>query len=468
MISPTEFTAEYVSFDDEEKYLEKYVKNDIIKSFVFDHATIYNYDLDNELLEKIDGELEVYIAHPYNDGIKVKYSDFMSARILYTLAFYMYNAKIEYKGIPQDFDEETIEIQVTNYNRIFLNRKKAYAHLCNSPSKNGGIIIEAEKDQIEEFMKWNYFVIHNYKYDGPKVKFETLYRRLQDEAMNEETHFDESKQKRNEVFVQNEVSAEDELQSLIGMANIKQDVKSLVNLVRMQKIRQERGLKAVPISLHLVFTGNPGTGKTTVARILAKIYKSIGVLSEGQLVEVDRSGLVAGYVGQTAIKTQEKINEAKGGILFIDEAYSLAKDRNDYGQEAIDTILKAMEDNRDNFIVIVAGYPDLMDNFINSNPGLKSRFNKYIEFPDYNVEELEEIFLSFCKKYEYNLTNAARSKIREYIIRMVDSKDASFANARDIRNIFEKTISNQANRIMQENIENTYEVMTITDTDISF
>ncbi len=178
------------------------------------------------------------------------------------------------------------------------------------------------------------------------------------------------------------------LDKLIGLDSIKHDVKELTDFVKIQKLRQDQGLKSVPVSLHLVFTGNPGTGKTTVARILAKLYKQIGVLSKGQLVEVDRSGLVAGYVGQTALKTQEQITKALGGVLFIDEAYALSQKDDAFGQEAIDTILKAMEDHRDDLVVIVAGYTGPMEEFINSNPGLKSRFNKYIEFTDYSWDEL--------------------------------------------------------------------------------
>ena len=194
----------------------------------------------------------------------------------------------------------------------------------------------------------------------------------------------------------------EELDALIGLQAIKHDVKELIAYVKVQKLREESGLKSVPASLHLVFTGNPGTGKTTVARIIAKLYKQIGVLSSGQLVEVDRSGLVAGYVGQTALKTQQKIEEAMGGILFIDEAYALAKEGNDFGQEAVDTVLKAMEDNRSDFVVIVAGYTEPMERFIESNPGLKSRFNKYIEFADYTMEELTAIFP--CDVFSYQIS----------------------------------------------------------------
>ena len=239
----------------------------------------------------------------------------------------------------------------------------------------------------------------------------------------------------------------EELNELIGLEGIKHDVRELVSFMKVQKLRVEKGGKSVPVSLHLVFTGNPGTGKTTIARILAKLYKEIGVLSKGQLVEVDRSGLVAGYVGQTAVKTQQKIQQALGGILFIDEAYALAKEGNDYGQEAIDTILKAMEDHRDDFIVIVAGYTELMETFINSNPGLKSRFNKFIEFPDYTEEELYEIFMLRCRKYSYTLTEEADALLKKIMHDKVAHKGPNFANAREARNLFEAAVTNQATRI---------------------
>lgn len=267
----------------------------------------------------------------------------------------------------------------------------------------------------------------------------------------------------------NEIVAEDpfkELEQLIGLSTIKKDVEELISFVKVQKMRNEKGIKSVPVSLHLVFTGNPGTGKTTVARILGKLYKDIGILTKGQLVEVDRSGLVAGYVGQTAIKTQEKINEALGGILFIDEAYTLAKDGNDFGQEAIDTILKAMEDYRDQIIVIVAGYAEPMSRFINSNPGLKSRFNKYINFDDYNEDELYQIFNTLCKEYTYKIEDNAEKHVREYLEYIIKNKNEDFANARDIRNMFESIITNQAARIFKINNLDDKDMMMITLEDV--
>ncbi len=246
----------------------------------------------------------------------------------------------------------------------------------------------------------------------------------------------------------------EELNGLIGLTGIKHDVKELYDFTRIQKLRKEAGMKNVPVSMHLVFTGNPGTGKTTVARILARLYRKIGVLSKGQLVECDRSGLVAGYVGQTAVKTQKKIEEAMGGVLFIDEAYSLARSGaaggSDFGQEAIDTLLKAMEDHREDFVVIVAGYTEPMETFIHSNPGLESRFNKFIEFPDYTVDELLDIFDMNCRKYEYTPDPEARDQVKTLLMLQKSQSPENFANARAVRNLFETIITNQARRLAAE------------------
>ena len=272
----------------------------------------------------------------------------------------------------------------------------------------------------------------------------------------------DEKDKADESDLDNEVDLEDEqtledilakLNKLVGLENVKKDVNSLINLIQIRKIREERGIKQPDMSLHLVFSGNPGTGKTTVARLLGEIYSKLGILSKGHLVETDRSGLVAGYVGQTAIKTQDRIKEAMGGILFIDEAYSLSasKGENDFGQEAIDTILKAMEDNREDFIVIVAGYPKLMDDFLHSNPGLESRFNKHLFFDDYNPQELFDIFVSMEEGSSLKLDKKAEEFLKGHFEDVYKCRGENFANGRYVRNIFEKVLSNQADRLV--NIE---------------
>ena len=238
-----------------------------------------------------------------------------------------------------------------------------------------------------------------------------------------------------------------ELNEYIGLDTVKKEVESLINLVTVQKMRKENGLPVNDLSLHMVFSGNPGTGKTMVARLMARIYKSLGILSKGQLVEVDRSGLVAGYVGQTAIKTGEAIQKAMGGVLFIDEAYALTnRGGNDYGQEAVDTLLKAMEDHRDDLIVIVAGYTELMEEFVHSNPGLESRFNRFLNFPDYTVQEMMDIFDMRCRKSGYELAEDARGLLRS-LLALLSLDVKGFGNARGVRNLFERTVAAQANRL---------------------
>ena len=263
-------------------------------------------------------------------------------------------------------------------------------------------------------------------------------------------------QKKDSVIVNEPLEGDpyQELDDLIGLGSVKTEVRSLANFVKLQKEREAKGLKTAKVSYHLVFYGSPGTGKTTVARIVGRIYKDLGVLKKGHTVETDRAGLCGQYVGQTGPKTDSVIAKALDGVLFIDEAYSLVPEGgsgNDYGQEAISTILKRMEDYRDRLVVIVAGYKDEMQRFIDSNPGLQSRFNRYIDFPDYTGGELTDIFKMYMKKNQYTMSKETEAWLKERFNYAVAHKDRNFGNARYARNVFEKSIQAQANRLAGEN-----------------
>lgn len=259
----------------------------------------------------------------------------------------------------------------------------------------------------------------------------------------------------------------EELHELIGLENVKKDVSELVNLLKVQQKRTAQGLKNIEITLHTVFLGPPGTGKTTVARLLGRIFKQLDFLSQGQMIETDREGMVAGYVGQTATKVDAIVTEAKGGVLFIDEAYALSQNLgNDYGAEAVNTLLKRMEDFRDDFAVVVAGYDEPMQVFIDSNPGLRSRFNRYFHFDHFSPDELFAIFEIYCKKSDFILTEEAKEKLKDTFELLFEKRDDSFGNARVIRNVFEKVIQKQANRIVTLKRISKKALRTITEEDI--
>ena len=259
----------------------------------------------------------------------------------------------------------------------------------------------------------------------------------------------------------------EELNNLIGLKNVKSKVNDLIIYQKVQKMREKEGLNAVKSTLHLSFTGNPGTGKTTVARIIGRIYKQLGLLSKGHFIEVSRTDLIAGYQGQTALKVKNVIEKAKGGVLFIDEAYSITENEqsDSYGRECITELTKALEDYRNDLVVIVAGYSEPMKNFFSSNPGLKSRFNTFIEFEDYNTKELLEILISMCKNNDYDLTEKAKIKLNDFFETELENKKENFSNGRMVRNVYDDLVMNHARRVV--NIQNITkeELLLITDLD---
>lgn len=355
------------------------------------------------------------------------------------------------------------DLRMGYFNKVFLGSKEklndsvsVHSWFSDFETLNLMLVVKALYAQFVYELGRYYLFNKNDKKDIVKDYFIQYIKLLDIKQEEKPLAVDKVKEEvvQDEIEVESEESLEDlqkQLDSMIGLDGVKQQVHSIINELKIDALRKSKGLKVSNTSKHLVFKGNPGTGKTTIARLLSKIYRELGILEKGQLVEVDRSEIVAGYVGQTALKTKEKIDEAMGGILFIDETYTLAKGENDFGQEAIDTLLKAMEDHRDEFIVIVAGYDEPMESFLQSNPGLKSRFNEYIHFDDYSEEELFLIFGLLCEQNDFRMDLEAQDTLKSYLNELCNHKPDNFANGREMRNLFDKSKKAHSNRLASLN-----------------
>lgn len=317
------------------------------------------------------------------------------------------------------------------------------------------IIQENSKVATVSLLKKIYKIIDNPKYQVEIKRIAQLlnsnlieyygYKALQN-IWNSNTEISEDERSLEELL--------NELNALVGLDTVKEKVNDLIIYQKVQRLRKENNLNSSKNTLHLAFTGNPGTGKTTVARIVGHIYKQIGLLSKGHFIEVSRTDLIAGYQGQTALKVKKVIEKAKGGVLFIDEAYSITENDNSdsYGRECLTELTKALEDYRDDLVVIVAGYTEPMDKFFESNPGLKSRFNTFIEFPDYSLEELGKILVSMCYNNDYVIDEKAHKVIHNFLEESISKKNENFANGRLVRNIYDNLVMNHARRVID--IEN--------------
>ncbi|MCR5829609.1 MAG: AAA family ATPase [Lachnospiraceae bacterium] len=329
----------------------------------------------------------------------------------------------------------------SNYSAI-VNERYIFKKLCDDSLEKSASCLKESGESFETY-------VNTYIYSGIAkpiaARSVPVIQDEEEEQTGEEEPEPVIEEKKQETTLEKLLN---ELNSLVGLTSVKEEVGSLINLIKVRNMRKERGLPMMDMSFHMVFMGNPGTGKTTVARLISKIYKELGLLSKGTLVETDRSGLVAGYVGQTALKVQDVVRKALGGVLFIDEAYSLASDtQNDFGDEAIETLVKLMEDHRDDLVVIVAGYTDDMKRFLKRNQGLVSRFNKYFYFDDYNDEELLSILEAMARGSGYELSEGAVKKAGNILASMDAGERYKFGNARGIRNMFERMVTTQANRV---------------------
>lgn len=380
------------------------------------------------------------------------------------------------KFIGLYFDKVAVFLENREEESRTVDGKYIFKKLCSGNLSDGCRMLREAGDDFASY-KSKYFY---YRQSTGSTGAAMATERLTEQRRREETpgYLPEALADAAEEVVESikEKKAEEEIDRLteqlnrmVGLVAVKEEIRSLINLIKVKKLREKYKLPQMNMSYHMVFTGSPGTGKTTVARLVAQIYRELGILSKGTLTETDRSGLVAGYVGQTALKVKETVERALGGVLFIDEAYALAPEHatNDFGGEAIDTLVKLMEDHRDDLVIIVAGYTDEMQRFLKANTGLQSRFNKYITFADYTKEELLSILDSMAADTGFCLTEGAKGKVEQMLDRMDEEARREFGNARGIRNLFERLVSNQANRIIAYNAQSIKDITVITEEDVT-
>ncbi|WP_264566106.1 AAA family ATPase [Flavobacterium sp. N3904] len=369
------------------------------------------------------------------------------------------------------------EKEVINLNTLVVteNFKKHISKIRNDNS-----LLGLKPNEQKYFIPGVLLEINDPKYEWILDKYQNFLQYSFDITFKNRKDFEtfigfKGKDKKNENSDLTSISENDsleivlqELEQLIGLEEVKKDVYELINLLEVQKKRSSEGLKNIEVTLHTVFLGPPGTGKTSVARLLSRIFKHLGFLSKGQMYETDREGMVAGYVGQTAPKVDKVVEESLGGVLFIDEAYALTQNAlgNDYGSEAVNTLLKRMEDHRGDLAVVVAGYTEPMKDFVESNPGLRSRFNRFFRFNHFSPEQLFLIFENFCKSSDFIIDSYAKEKLTDTFELLYSKKDENFGNARVVRNLFEKCVQNQANRIVNLPSLNQEILKTFTEADI--